>query len=112
MAELDKMCNSCGLCLKLAEFSKNKNAADGYQGTCKSCFREYQISYRDRREHRIARYPTKRLKMGELSPLAKWYLKECRAECRCKFCLAVRRDKAKQIKLECAARLASESVGA
>jgi hypothetical protein len=43
-----KCCATCKQQFPLANFSKNKRAADGYHWTCKSCIKTYQQSVKDK----------------------------------------------------------------
>ena len=43
-----KACTKCGELKSKTEFSKNKNALDGLQHSCKSCFKQYRANNKNR----------------------------------------------------------------
>jgi len=43
-----RVCNKCKIEKKLEEFAKDKNRKEGYQYTCKSCFKQYRTKNKEK----------------------------------------------------------------
>ena len=73
MAEqiISKRCCTCNEIKPLSEFYKNRAVKDGYQRSCKLCFKKHQRVYsqseKGRRAHRQASFRYNRSKKGQLA---------------------------------------------